>query len=81
MEMMIANCRGKSFHTFEARKAKGDFKKNPKSSKSFTKESMSVTTSEPIRISGKSRLEEKQRPPMKEAGKKRPTLKELQERK
>ena len=45
------------------------------------KESMSVTTSEPIRISGKSRVEEKQHPPIEEVGKKCPTLKELQERK
>ena len=81
MEMTIANRREKVFPTFEARKDKGDFKKNPKSSKSSAKESMSVTTSESIRISGKSRVEEKQRPPMKKAGKKPPTLKELQERK
>jgi len=81
MEMTIANRRGKTFSTFEARKDKGDFKKNPKSSKSSAKESMSITTSESIRISGKSRVEEKQRPPMKEVGTKRPKLKELQERK
>jgi len=42
---------------------------------------MSVTTSEPIRISGKQRTKEKPRPSMRDAGKKRPTLKELQEKK
>ena len=59
MEMTIANRRGKTFSTFEARKDKGDFKKNPKSFKNSAKESMSVTASEPIRISGKSRVKEK----------------------
>ena len=42
---------------------------------------MSVTTSELIRISGKQRAEEKPRPSMRDARKKRPTLKELQEKK
>ena len=77
MEMTIANHRGKASPTFEVRKDKGDFKKNSKSSKSSTKESMSVTISKSIRISGKSRVEEKQLPSMKDAGKKRPPLKEL----
>jgi len=40
MEMTIANHRGKASPTFEARKDKGDFKKNSKSSKRSTKESM-----------------------------------------
>ena len=80
MEMAIANCRGKASPTFEAREDKDDFKKNSKSSNSTSKESMSVTTSDPIRISRKSKVEEKQRPSMKDAGKKRPTLKELQEK-
>jgi len=44
MEMMIANRYRKASLTFEASKDKGDFKKNSKSSKSSTKESMSVTT-------------------------------------
>jgi len=42
---------------------------------------MSVTMSELIRISGKQRAKEKPRPSMRYAGKKRPTLKELQEKK
>ena len=81
MEMTIANRRTKAAPTFEAKKEKGDLKKTFKDSKSSTKESMSVTTSEPIKISGKQRAEEKRRPSMRDAGKKRPTLKELQEKK
>jgi len=77
MEMTIANHRTKTSSTLEARKEKGDFKKTFKSSKSSTEESMSVLTSEPIRILGKQRVEERPRPSMKEAGKKHPTLKEL----
>ena len=48
MEMMIVNRRGKASPTFEARKEKGDLKKNFKSSESSTNESMLVSTSEPI---------------------------------
>jgi len=42
---------------------------------------MSVTTGGSIRILGKQRAEEKPRSSMRDAGKKRPTLKELQEKK
>jgi len=59
MEMTIANRRGKASPTFEAKKENGDLQKNFKSSKSSTKESMSVITNKPIRISGKQRAEEK----------------------
>jgi len=81
MEMTIPNHRRKVSPTFEARKEKSDLKKNIKSSKSSTKESMSVTTSEPIRLSGKQRLEEKQCPSTRDVENKRPTLNELQEKK
>jgi len=81
MEMMIANHYGKASPTFEARKDKCDLKKNSKYPNSLTKESMSVTTTELIQISEKSRAEEKQHPLMKDAGKKRPALKEFQEKK
>jgi len=77
MEMTLANCRVKASPTFEARKEKGDLKKTFKSSKSSMKESMSVTTSKPIQISGKQRVEEKLRQSMRDARKNRPTLKEL----
>ena len=55
MKMTIANRQGRVSPTFEARKDKGDFKKNSMSSKSSTKESMLVTIGELIRISGKPR--------------------------
>ena len=48
MEMTIANRHTKASSTLEARKEKDDLKKTFKSSKSSTKESMSVSTSEPI---------------------------------
>jgi len=81
MKMTIANRHVKASPTFEARKEKDDLKKTFNSFKRSMKESMSVTTSEPIRILGKQRVEEKPRPSMRDAGKKRPTLKELQEKK
>jgi len=71
----------KASPTFEARKEKGDLKKTCKSSKSSTKESMSVTTNKPIWISRKQRAEEKPRPSTRDARKKHPTLKEFQEKK
>jgi len=76
MEMTIANCCGKASPSFEARKQKSDLKKNTKCSKSSSKESMLVTMSKPVRISEKQRAEEKLRPSTRDAGKKRPTLKE-----
>jgi len=59
MEMTISNCRGKASSAFKTRKDKGDFKKNSKSSKSLTNESMLVSTGELIQILGKPRVEEK----------------------
>jgi len=76
-----ANRHEKASLTFEARKEKSDSKKNFKASKSSMKESMSVTMSELVRISGKQRVEEKQHLSMRDAGKKCPTLMELQEKK
>jgi len=61
MEMTTSNHCWKAFPTFEGRKNKDDFKKNSTWSKSSTKESRLVTIGEPIRISGKPRVEEKQR--------------------
>jgi len=81
MEMTIANRCTKVAPTFEAKKENGDLKKTFTSSKSSTKESMSVNTSEPIRILGKQRAEKMPRPSRRDAGKRPPTLKELQEKK
>jgi len=78
MKITIANCCEKASPSFESRKEKGDLKKNFKSPKSYTKESMSVTTSKLIQISEKQR---EQHPSTRDAGKKCPALKELQEEK
>jgi len=48
MEMTIASCRRKSSSSSDSRNDKGEFKKNPKSSKPSSKESMAVSTREPI---------------------------------
>jgi len=77
MEMAIASCRGKSSSLPDSRKDKGEFKKNPKSSKPSNKESMATSTEEPVRISGKPKCENKKSEFSKDARKKRPTLKEL----
>jgi len=59
MEMTITNRRGKSSSLPDSRKDKGEFKKNPKSSKPSNKESMATSTGEPVRISGKPKYENK----------------------
>ena len=81
MEMTIASRCGKSSSLHDSRKDKGEFKKNPKPSKPSSKESMATSTGEPVRISGKPKYENKKSEFPKDAGKKRPTLKELQEKK
>ena len=58
MEMTIPDRHRKASPTFEARKEKGDLKETFKSSKSSTKESMSVTMNKVIRILGKQRVEQ-----------------------
>jgi len=77
MEMTIVSRRGKSSSLPDSRKDKGEFKKNPKSSKPSNKESMATSTGEPVRISRKPKYESKKSEFPKDAGKKRPTLKEL----
>jgi len=76
-DMEIAGRRGKSFSSYDTRKDKGEFKKNPKSTKSSNKETMAVSTGEPVRISGKPKYENKKSGFSKGTGKKRPTLNEL----
>jgi len=80
MEVTIASHRGNSYST-ESKKEKVEFKKNVKFSKSTTKEVMSISTSQPVWITGKPNLEDKKRPSFKDATRKRPTLKEFQEKK
>ena len=76
MEVMIAGHRSNSYST-ESRRHKVVFEKNVKFSKSTTKEAMSTSTSQPIRITGKPKLGDKKCSSFKVATKKRRTLKEL----
>jgi len=81
METTIANRRCTPSSSYEFKKDKGDSKKSYKPPKASTNETMTICTEEPMRISGKSRPEGKKTSFSKETIKKRPTLKELQERK
>jgi len=81
METTIASRRGKSSSSSDSRKNKGEFKKNRKSTKSSNKESMAVSTGEPVRISRKPKYENKKGGFSKDTKKKHPILKELQEKK
>jgi len=80
MEMRIANYHNKSSSLYEFKKDKGDSKKSSKPPKASMKETMTISTEEPIRISGKSKPKGKKTSFSKETTKNRPTLKELQER-
>ena len=81
MEMTIANCRSKSSSSYEIKKDKGKTKKSSKPFMASVKETMVTSTEGSVRISGKPRLEEKKGTSSRDGGKKRPTLKELQEKK
>ena len=81
MEMTIANRRNKPSSSYEFKKDKGEIKKNSKPSKAPAKESMATSIEEPVRISRKSSPEEKKGAFSRDVGRKRPTLKELQETK
>jgi len=81
MEVTIASRHGNSSYPTKSKKEKVKFKKNVKFSKNMTKEAMSTSTSQPIRITGKPKLEDKKSPQFKDSTKKRPMLKELQEKK
>jgi len=77
----MASRRGNSFYSTESRKDKVEFEKNLNFSKSTTKGVMSTFTSLPIHIMRKPKLGGKKSPSFKVETKKRPTLKELQEKK
>jgi len=81
MEMTITSRHGNSSSSCDVRKDKGEFKKNPKSTKSSNKESMGISTGESVRISRKPKHKNKKGGFSKDTGKKHPTLKELQEKK
>ena len=71
----------KSSSSYESKKDKGENKKSFKPSKASTRKTMETSVEKPVRISGKSRLEEKKGSFSRDGGRKRPTLKELQEKK
>jgi len=81
MEMTIANRHGESSSSQEIKKDKGETKKSSKPSKASMKETMVTSTEGPVQISGKPRLEEKKGSSSRDGERKRPTLKELQEKK
>jgi len=56
-------------------------KKNVKFTKNSTKETMPIIKAEPVCITGKPNSEEKRSMPFKDTMRRRPTLKELQEKK
>jgi len=77
MEMMVAIRCSKSLSSYEFKKDNSDSNKSFKPQKASMKETMIVSTEEPIRILGKSRLGGKKTSFYKETKKKRPTLTEL----
>jgi len=81
IEMIITSRRGKSSSLPDSRKDKGEFKKNSKSWKSSNKESLAASTGKSVRIFRKTKYENKKSEFPKDVGKKRSTLKELQEKK
>jgi len=81
MEMTVASRRDSFFYSTESRKDKVEFEKNVNFSKTTTKEAMSTSTSQPVLITGKPKLGEKNSPSFNVVTNKRPTLKELQEKK
>jgi len=81
MEVTIAVHCSNSFYSTKSRKDKAKFEKNVNFSKSTTKEAMSTSTIQPIRIRGRLKLEGKKSSSFKVTTKKRTTLKEIQEKK
>jgi len=81
MEITIANRCSKLSSLYKFKKDKGDSKTSSKPLEASTKETITVSTGEPVRISGKSRPQGKNTSFSKDTTKKHPTLKELQERK
>ena len=81
VEVMPASHHINSFYPTESKKDKVKFKNNVKFSKNTTKEVMSTSISQLIRITGKLKLEDKKSLVFKDGTKKRLTLKELQQKK
>ena len=81
LEVTIASCRDSSLSFVEPKRDRPEVKKNVKFSENSTKEMTTVTKAEPVHIIGKPNSEEKRGMPFKDTMRRRPTLKELQEKK
>jgi len=81
MEVTIASRCAHSFYSTESKRDKVEFEKNVNFSKGTTKGAMSISISQPIRIMEKPKLGGKKSSSFKVVTNKRPTLKELQEKK
>ena len=81
MEVTIANRLGSTFSVVEPKKDRAKVKKNIKFFKSLTKEAMMSFKAEPVQITKKPNSKEKRSVPFKDTIRRRPTLKELQEKK
>ena len=81
MEVTITSCRDSSLSFAETKRDRAEVKKNVRFSKNLTKETMTVTKAKPVRIIGKPNSEAKRGMPFKDTMRRRPTLKELQEKK
>jgi len=81
MEVTIASHRGSSLSFTESKRDWAKVNKNVKSSKNSNKETMTVSKAKLFHITGKLNSEEKRSVPFKDAIRRSPTLRELQEKK
>ena len=77
MEVTIARHHDSSLSFTETKRDRDEVKNNVRFSKNSTKETMTATKDEPIRIIGKPNSEEKRSMPFKDMMRMHPTLKEL----
>jgi len=80
VEVTIANHRNNSFNVVESKNDRVEFMKNAKFSARSTKEAMTNSKAGPFLILGGLNPEEKKSVPFKDMIRRRPTLKELQEK-
>jgi len=81
MKVTTANHRGNFFSVAKSKKDRAGFNKDVKFSKSLTKEAMTISTAEAVRITGRPNSEEKRSTPFKDTRRRRLILEELQEKK
>ena len=81
IEVTIVSRRDSSLSFAEVKRNWAEVKKNVRFFKNSTKEMMTVTKAEPVCITGKPNSEEKRGMLFKDTMRRRPTLKELQEKK